>query len=400
MAQFPALSDGARTLRESIFARLAGRLSRHGSDGVPLHLGDTFVTPPLEVLVDSAGGLGASLDPALLRYGWPAGEPELVRALVDKLQRDNGLGWVEPQHLAVTVGGTGALSAAVRTLLDPGDEVLLPSPHWPLIRGILTTAGVVPVEVPLSQRLYADPGLDPAEILDSAVTSRTRALYLTTPNNPDGKVLSSVQLESIATLARDRGLWVLADEAYEALLYDGRTHVSIASVADLAERTVTAMTLSKSYALAGLRLGYLVGPAPVVAAARKVANHTVYNVPDVLQRAARALVTDPGRPAWLDETRALYDRLRRLASAGLPLPHALPEGASYLFVDVSSAMRPEESTVWPLVEELIDEGVSVSPGEQFGRGYERYVRLCFTAVPPERLEVGMERIRRVLSRRL
>jgi aspartate/methionine/tyrosine aminotransferase len=394
------LSSSARAIRESIFSRLAGRLARHGEDAVPLHLGDTIVQPPPGLVLDAN-------DTALFRYGAPAGESSLLGAVVAALRAERGLDWVEVHDVQITVGGTAALAATARVLLEPGDEVLVPTPSWPLIRGILTNAGAVPVEVPLSQRLYADGALDPAAVLAAAVTPRTAAIYLTTPNNPDGKVLSRAQLEAIGALAAAHDLWVIGDEAYRDFLYDGKSHVPIASIPSLAGRTVTALSFSKSYALAGWRLGVVVGPRgrrDVSAAIRKVANHTVYNVPDVLQRAvARVVGTADGdespRAAWLADTRRRYDEARRLAASLCPVPHHLPEGATYLFADFSSAARDGEDSIWPLVEELLDEGVSISPGEQFGAGFERHARLCFTAVPPDRLKIGLLRIRRVLERR-
>ncbi|HEY7957048.1 MAG TPA: pyridoxal phosphate-dependent aminotransferase [Polyangia bacterium] len=387
MPRAPILSSSARALRESIFSRLAGRLARHGKDGVPLHLGDTHRAPP--------PGLSLALDASHLRYGAPAGEAGLLDALANKLRAQNRLDWVLPLHLQVTVGATHALAAAARALLDPGDEVIVPAPHWPLITGILTNAGAVPVEVELSQRLYADPSLDAAALLEPALTPRTAAIYLTTPNNPDGKVLGRRHLDELAALARAHDLWVISDEVYEDLAYD-EPHLSIASLPGMAERTITVFSLSKSYALAGLRLGYAVAAEAPMRALRKIANHTVYNVPDVLQRAAGALLTDPESAAWLDETRAEYRAARALATSLMKAPHHLPDGATYLFVDLARHADGKDG-IWPLVERLLDAGVSVSPGEQFGRAFAHHARLCFTAVPPDRLRLGLERIARVLG---
>ncbi len=390
MPRAPGLSSAAGALRESIFSRLAGRLAGHGSSGVPLHLGDTYLAPPPALHLESD-------DPALWRYGAPAGEPMLLEALRRKLHAKNGLSWAQPGNLQVTVGATQALSAAVRALVDPGDEVIVPTPHWPLIRGILTNAGGVPVEVSLSQRLYADPSLDAAALIEPHLTPRTVALYLTTPNNPDGKVLERRHLEQLAALARAHDLWVLADEVYEDLAY-ARPHLSIATLPGMAERTVTVFSLSKSFALAGYRLGYAVAPEPVMKALRKIANHTVYNVPDVLQRAAARLLDDPAGDRWLAETRRTYLEARDLAARLVSAPHHLPEGATYLFVDLSRYVGAGSEALWPLVEQLLDAGVSISPGEQFGAGFERHARLCFTAVAPDRLPIGLERFERVLAR--
>ncbi|HZS36625.1 MAG TPA: pyridoxal phosphate-dependent aminotransferase, partial [Polyangia bacterium] len=202
------------------------------------------------------------------------------------------------------------------------------------------------------------------------------------------------QLESLAELARRHDLWVLADEVYEDLSYTS-PHLSIASLPGMAERTITVFSLSKSFALAGYRLGYAVAAPQPMHALRKVVNHTVYNIPDVLQRAALALLDDPASAHWLAEARRSYLEARAQAAAGCPAPHHLPDGATYLFVDLRPWL-PGEREIWPLVEQLLDAGVSISPGEQFGRGFERHARLCFTAVPPDRLAVGLERLRATL----
>ena len=391
MPRAPSLSKSAGALRESIFSRLQGRLGKHGADGVPLHLGDTYLQPPM------AAREALEANAADWRYGAPAGEAPLLAALARKLRDRNGLDWATEQHLQVTVGATAALAAAARALVDPGDEVLCPTPHWPLIRGIVTNAGGVAVEAPLSQALYADASADAAAILEPHIGPRTAALYVTTPNNPDGKQLGPRHLEQLAELARRHDLWVLADEAYEDLAW-AEPHHSIAALPGMAERTLTVYSLSKSYAIAGHRLGYVVGAAAPMHALRKIANHTVYNVPSLLQRAALALVTAPSSQAWLAETRALYRSLRDEASRLLPAPHHVPDGATYLFADFSRWTHgPESGGIWPLVEKLLDAGVSIAPGEQFGRDFATHARLCFTAVPVERLRVGLARLADVLS---
>ncbi len=384
MPRSPQLSHAARLIRESIFSRLAGKLADH-ADAVPLHLGDTWLAPP------PAAQLNLQNTPC--RYGAPAGERALLERLAKKLRSQNRLDWVQPQDLQVTVGATGALAAAARVVLDPGDEMIVPTPHWPLIRGIVTNAGGIPVEVPLTQRLYLDPSLDAAALIEPAITPRTAALYLTTPNNPDGKVLPRRQLESLAQLARRHDLWVLSDEVYEDLIYDGE-HVSVASLPGMAERTISVFSLSKSFALAGHRLGYLVAAEEAMRALRKVVNHTIYNVPAALQEVAVALYDDARTADWLASARASYRAARDAASAALPVAHSLPDAATYLFVDLTRYCG--DGDLWPLVERLLDAGVSISPGEQFGRGFERHARICFTAAPIERVLVGVERISRLL----
>jgi aspartate/methionine/tyrosine aminotransferase len=388
MPRSQSLSSSAKALRESIFSRLQGRLLRHGADGVPLHLGDTCLPPP------PAAQAALVATAADWRYGAPPGEAPLLSALAKKLRERNGLFWIGESNLAVTVGATAALAAAARAIVDPGDEVICPTPHWPLIRGIVTNAGGVVVEAPLSQRLYAEPNADAAALLEPFVTPRTSALYLTTPNNPDGKQLEQRHLESLAELARAHDLWVLADEVYEDLAW-AHPHVSIAALPGMAERTLTVFSLSKSYAVAGHRLGYVVGALGPMHALRKIANHTVYNVPSLLQRVGLALVTEPASRAWLDGARAEYQAARDEASRLVGAPHFVPDGATYLFVDLSA--HAPGGDLWPLVERLLDAGVSIAPGEQFGRDFGRHARICFTAVPRDRMRVGLARLAEVLA---
>jgi aspartate/methionine/tyrosine aminotransferase len=393
MARFPSLSSSACSLRESLITRLAGRLASCPVEVFPFHLGDTWRAPPPAARLSERRDLD---DPALYRYGPPGGDAALVEALVDKCRRRNGLGWVDRSAVQVTAGATLALHAAVRVLLDPGDELLLLAPYWPIIHGIATAAGAVPVEVELSQRLYRDPATDVYAALAARATERTRAIYLINPNNPDGKLLSGAALEGVARFARDRDLWVIADEVYEDLVYAG-THRSVASLDGMAERTVTAFSLSKSYALAGMRLGYVVADPKVLHAIRKVVTHAVYSVPLALQRVALAALT--GGAGWLDGALADYRAARDLASRRSPAPHHLPDAGAYLFLDLSPWV-PDPSdadSIGRLHDRLLERGLALASGGQFGRGYERHARLCFTAMPPEKLAAGLDRLAEALQ---
>ena len=391
MARFPSLSSPALSLRESIFARLAGRLAAFPGEVYPFHIGDTFRPPPDAARLATRADLD---DPALFRYGAPSGEAALLAALADKCRRKNGLDWVDARAVQVTAGATQAIAVAVRALLDPGDELLVLAPYWPLIHGITTSAGVIPVEVDATQALYADASLDLYALLAAHASPRTRALYLITPNNPDGKVLADDALAAIARFARDRDLWVIADEVYEDLVFVG-AHRSIASLPGMAERTLTAFSLSKSYALAGLRLGYVVADPRVLATLRKLVNHGVYNVPVVLQRAGLCAVERGDE--WLTRARADYRAARDLAHRMVTAPHFVPDAGAYLFVDLRAHIAPGEEGVTALHEALLDAGLALAPGAAFGSRFTHYARLCYTAVPLEKLEAGLARLALVLD---
>jgi aspartate/methionine/tyrosine aminotransferase len=279
-------------------------------------------------------------------------------------------------------------------MLDAGDEVLVLAPYWPLAVGVLRAAGAIPVEVPVLPALATDARFDLAGALAAACTARTRAVYLITPNNPDGFVLRDDHLEAISDVARRRDLWVIADEVYADYVYEG-AHRSIARLAGMAERTVSAYSLSKSHALAGLRVGYIAGPTGLVAAAKKVATHTVFNVPLVTQRSAlRAVVEGDG---FLAEAKASYRAARAVTLAALAgrADFVAPDGGCYVFVDLTRALRG--GTLVELLGRAIDAGVALAPGDAFGAGYENFARLCFTAVEPGALPEALARLVGVLD---
>lgn len=376
-----------------MFARLYEKLATFQGDVIPLQVGDTHLLPPEPGRLDrQVYGDG---DRELYMYGPAAGWAPLVKALTAKVRARNGIE-VGDGGLQVTAGATHALACAIGALLDPGDELMLLTPHWPLIHGIAKSRSVVPVEVAFSQRLLDEPGLEPAAILRAAITPRTRAIYVTSPNNPDGLVLDDRALVAIAEVAAEAGLWILSDEVYEAYAYE-RPHRSIASLSLAAERTVTVFSFSKSYGQAGLRVGYAVGPRPVMEAVRKMANHSIYNVPHALQRAALAALE--GGDRFLAAARDRYARIRDEAIVALTLPARVPQGATYLFVDLTPAMASGDRDALCVLERIAGAGVLLAPGAPFGMIYANWARLCFTAVPEPRLLEGIARINRVVGGR-
>lgn len=396
MPRFPHVSAPAAAIPASIFSRLVERLAQYQGEIYPFHLGDTYLPPPEEARLETLRWEEPN-GAWLYRYSAPAGEPELLAAVVDKLRRKNGLE-VGPANVQITAGATHAFACAARALLDQGDEVLLLAPFWPLIRGHVLSVGARPVEVPFSSELYARPGVDPRTLVEPYVTPRTAAMYLSTPNNPDGKVLGARELEAIAALARERNLWVLADEVYEDFTFDGRRHASIAALPGMAERTVTAFSFSKSYGQAGLRVGYVVGPEPVIAAIRKLANHSIYNVPRATQRAALCALRHG--EGFLARARDDYAGARDEAVAALErlgLPHAAPEGGSYVFVNLGRHLAAGERAV-DVLERLAGQGILLAPGDAFGHAYASWARLCYTAVPRPRLREGLVRMAALLAR--
>lgn len=393
----PVLSNCVRTIRPGVFAELQQRIEAHTARGgqlVPFQIGDTYLDPPeaARFALSIGDDAAAASEAALYRYGATAGMATLRTAIADRMQSRRGFTRVDPErHVLVGCGGTHALSCVARSVLDPGDDVLLAAPYWPLAPGIIHSCGARAVEVPLTNRLYDHASLDVGAVFAEAMTPRTKAIYLITPNNPDGKVLTAPQLQQIADLAKAHDLWVFADEVYADFVFDG-AHASIANLDGMRERTLTAYSLSKSHALAGARIGYVVAPEEVVVAARRVSTHSLFNVPVLSQRVALAALT--GGAAWSERALGTYRTLRDVAAARLR-GHGfhdfhVAEGGTYLFLDLRRVLR--DRPLQTLLERGIDRGVLLAPGEAFGAAYARFARLCFTAVDRPRLEDGIDRL--------
>ena len=269
-------------------------------------------------------------------------------------------------------------------LLEPGDEVILPDPEWPPAAGNVLAAKGVPVGCPLYESRGWRYDLDE---LESKITPRTRVLYLNSPNNPTGGVLTRADLERIAAIARERNLWVISDEAYEDVVFEGE-HVSIASFPGMYDRTIPLYTFSKSYAMTGLRLGYVAIKDPVMRdRAKKVLFYTASNIASVVQFGGIGALEGPQDciEAFRTELRArrdlFYDGIRELGGgvfSGQP-----PAGAFYAFLKIDPAWREgdaaaQPSLSWRMTEYLIKNGrIGCVPGVDFGASGEGYVRFCF-----------------------
>ena len=278
------------------------------------------------------------------------------------------------------------MGCALAAILEPGDEVLVLAPFWPLIRGIVQAFGGKPVEVPFFDRV--DSASDAVEAVREHIGERTVALYVSTPSNPTGHVLPSGWLEALAEWAADEGLWLLSDEVYEDYVYRGE-HVSVGRFAP--DRTITAFSFSKAYGMAGNRTGYLVAPAAAIDQALKISTHTAYAAPTSGQVAALSALRD-GR-AWVEHARQLY-REAGEATAGI-LGHPSPEGSTFHFVDVSRAL--DERGMLGFLEDCVDDGVALAPGSSCGRDYENWVRLCYTVLPQSEVVDAVGRVARRLG---
>ena len=381
MPRPPRVAAEVAAMPGAVYSPLGERIAQRRGPLYPLHVGDTWREP-------FAGGrmqdLAQAAQPGINRYTATQGIAELVDAIVEKLRTRNGLA-CERASVVVTGGATAGLANAVGALVDPGDEVLILAPFWPLIRGIVQSWRARPVEVPFFDRV--DSAEAAVEAVRERATSRSVALYVSTPSNPTGRVLPEAWLAALAEWARSAGVWLLSDEVYEDLVYRGEHH-SLARFAP--ERTVTAWSFSKAYGMAGYRAGYLAGPPAVIAELHKLHTHSTYSCATPSQLAALAALR--GGAAWLAETRELYRRAGDDVARQLGL--APPQGSTFLFLDV--AHRLDERGMTGFLEDVFEDGVVLAPGASSGRDYAGWVRLCFTAAPPE--QVG--EAARLLAKRL
>jgi aspartate aminotransferase len=321
-------------------------------------------------------------------YLQTTGLPRLLALLADKLRRVNGIPIDDPGEIMVTTGGIHAMYLVCQALLAPGDEVLIPDPTWPPAAGNILAARATPVGCPLYERLGWRFDLDQ---LESRITPATRAIYINSPHNPTGGVLTRGDLERLAGIVRQRGLWVLSDEAYEDVRFDDAEHVSLASLPGMYDRTIPIYTFSKSYAMTGLRLGYVAArDARLRERMKKLLFYTCSNVTSVVQFGGIGALEGPqdciaGFREELQRRRDLfYEGIRDCAGVLSGTP---PRGAFYAFLRIDPHWLPEArggSVSWAMAEHLISRGrIGCVPGVDFGANGEGYVRFCFARDPRE-----------------
>jgi aspartate aminotransferase len=354
-----------------------------------------FPTP--DYIVEAAQR--ACAQPRFHKYTPAAGLPELREAVAAKTARDSSY-QVSASQVLITNGGKHAVFQAFATLLDPGDEVLLPTPYWTTYPEAIALAGGVPVPVMTDERSgYRASAAD----LEAACTSRTKLLVFVSPSNPTGAVYPPEQIAEIGRWAAERGLWVVTDEIYEHLVYGEAVFASVPVMApDIADRCVVLNGVAKTYAMTGWRVGWMIGPGDVIKAATNLQSHATSNVCNVAQAAALTAVT--GDLSAVTRMRAAFDR-RRLAMTtmlneipGVVCP--LPEGAFYCYPSVKGVLGKELAGTRPatsseLAEVILDHAdVALVPGEAFGT--PGYFRLS-CALGDADLEEGITRLGKLLA---
>ncbi len=341
-----------------------------------------------------------ALDLGKTRYTPAAGMPELRQAICDKLKRDNGLDYV-PQQIVVSNGAKHSLFNSFQALLEEGDEVIVPGPYWVSYPEIVRMAGGVPVIVEGTEENNFKPTIDDFR---AAVTDKTRAVVINSPNNPNGFVFTREELQAIGDLAIEKDLSIVSDEIYEFLVYDGAEHISIASLSpEIKERTIVINGMSKAYAMTGWRIGYTASPLNAAKAMTNFQSHSTSCPNSIAQYAALTALSGPDDQ--LKSMVAEFDRRRRriveLINEIPGLSCKPPKGAFYVMMNISGVFGKRYNGA-PIVDSmsftqlLLDNShVAVVPGAGFGA--DAYVRLSY-ATSMENIEKGLARIKEFVGK--
>jgi aspartate aminotransferase len=366
--------EGSKTVA---FTALIQDLRRAGQAVINLAVGEPGFDTPSAVIESTK----AALDARQTRYSPVKGIPELRAQLATEFSGYNA------DNIILTNGSKQALYMIFQVLCDPSDEVIIPVPYWVSFVEQVKLAGGRPVLVGTRNHQLNDGAIE------RAITPRTKAILINSPNNPSGAVYPMTDLEKIARLAVDHNLFIVADEAYRAFVYDGREHASPFDIEAVRNRTIVARSFSKGYGMTGFRIGYVAAPRPIIAALSIIQSHLTGNVCTFAQYGAMAVESLDG--GWLMARQAEMQRKRDMAYryASQFFRCIKPRGAFYLFPDVSTVLKPGQ-TAQKLAERLLKEaGVAVVAGEAFGAA--NHVRISF-AVSDEELKKGFEQIAGVL----
>lgn len=361
-------------------------LKAAGKDVVSLAGGEPDFDTPRHIV--EAGY--AAIQAGDTHYPPSHGTPALLKAIVEKLKRENNVHHITPDQIMVTPGAKWALFATLAALLDPGDEVLILDPSWVSYTPMVTLQRGVPVCVPLPS---SDGFRITADALERHITPLTKVIMVNSPNNPTGRVLTRAEIDALVYVAKTHDLYVVSDEIYEHIIYDSRVHYSLAAEPGMAERTIIVNGFSKAYAMTGWRLGWLAGPTSIVKLARVYQTHSAQSAASFTMAAGVAALTGP--QACVAEMVAVYEQRRRLVLGafeeipGIECPPV--EGAFYVFPKFT---RTKKSSL-EITQALIDEALVVStPGIAFGSAGEGHVRFSIAERTSD-LEKMLDRLAKV-----
>ncbi len=383
------LNEQFEQFRQSPTVAMGDRIAALKASGkkiIGLQQGDPdFATP--QAVIDVAC---QALQDGLTHYGPSRGRPDLLSAIASKLTRDEGVSYDPASEIIVTHGGIHAYFSAMQSILNPGDEVLMPDPTWATHVNLATMLRAEVIRVPAPVEDGFIPSFDAWE---RAVTPKTRAMVLNYPSNPTGIVPSPEYLRKLQDFAKAHDLWVITDEVYGSLYFEEKP-LSLAAIEGAKERTLIVQSLSKTYAMTGWRVGFLAAPSRVIENAVKAGQNTITCVAPFIQKAAAFALTDPGVQQETAKMRDAYARRRSLLmklSAELESEKVIvtpPQGAFYCFLD----LRPLKMSSLEMCERILEEkSVGLVPGSAFGEQGEGFIRMSFAA-SDEEVETGFRKI--------
>ncbi len=374
-------------IKESATVALADRVRKLVADGLPvvaLQTGDPDFSTPQPII--EAGY--RAIKEGLTHYANSRGLPELREAIAQKIKTDNSGTYKPDTEILVTNGGVHAYYCAVKAIANPGDEIIIPDPAWMTHVNTVAMLGCVPITAPS----YSENGFWPTlSEIEKRISSKTKAIVINSPNNPNGALASHDYLEQIVEIAKRHNIYIISDEVYEYIIYDGLKHVSIASFRNNYDKLVIVNSFSKSYAMTGWRIGYLAAPDEVISLALKASQNTITNVVAFIQKAALCALTDANVKLVVQDMYARYGHRRdrvvqMLEAAEAPIGVFMPRGAFYAFIDISN-LGVSSLTV---AEQLLsDVKVSMVPGIVYGVCGEGYLRMTLAA-SDETIEKGIE----------
>ncbi|MBD2679399.1 MULTISPECIES: pyridoxal phosphate-dependent aminotransferase [Nostoc] len=370
-------------------AAKAKAMKAEGIDVCSFSAGEPDFDTPAHIKAAAA----KALDEGKTKYGAAAGEPKLREAIARKLKTDNGLDY-KSENVIVTNGGKHSLYNLIVALIDPGDEVIIPAPYWLSYPEMVTLVGGVSVIVPTD----ASTGYKiTPEQLRKAITPKTKLFILNSPSNPTGMVYTPAEIKALAEVIVDADIFVVSDEIYEKILYDGAEHISIGSLGqEIFDRTLISNGFAKAYSMTGWRLGYLAGPVEIIKAASTIQGHSTSNVCTFAQYGAIAALessqdcVEEMRQAFAKRRQVMLDRLNAIPG----LSTAKPDGAFYLFPDISKTGLKSLEFCDALLQE---HQVAVIPGIAFGA--DDNIRLSY-ATDLATIEKGMDRLEKFVKSRI
>jgi len=368
------------SLTLSITAK-ANAMKADGKDVCSFSAGE----PDFDTPVHIREAAKAALDAGKTRYGPSAGEMKLREAIAHKLQADNNLNY-KPENIAVTNGGKQSLYNLITAMIQPGDEVIIPAPYWVSYPEMVKLAGGTPVIVHTTEATGFR--ITPEQLKD-AITSKTKLFVLNSPSNPTGMVYTPDEIRALAQVVVDHDIWVVSDEIYEKILYDGAEHLSIGAVSpEVFARTITSNGFAKAYAMTGWRVGYLAAPQEIIKATTLIQGHSTSNVCTFAQYGAIAALE--GGQECVQAMLAAFTERRIVMLEGLNAIPGIsclaPKGAFYMFADISALGKPSLDFCQDLLE---THQVAVIPGVAFDANH--HIRLSYAA-SLETIHKGLERL--------